>query len=211
MEFGILSSFSIFLFYYLLKSSIFSQNGSLFWAIYIFLVSLFILSLIPLYLSLTYIIEDINKTVQFDFTNKVIVIKKKGKITTIKKDEIIAAYQVMVNMYSGARNSLPWFKYLLIIKNERERICITNLICDPEDVLSFLKIKYKTIYWNIPIISRAIGSEFLTNVEFKEKVKEFEEEYQNYSREQLEEIVSKKEIYTEYARQAASELLKKII
>ena len=67
------------------------------------------------------------------------------------------------------------------------------------------------MYWNIPIISRAIGSEFLTNVEFKEKVKEFEEEYQNYSREQLEEIVSKKEIYTEYARQAASELLKKII
>jgi hypothetical protein len=173
----------------------------------VFIVVLFIFFLIPFFLSITYIIEDLNKTVQFDYKNQILVVKKKNEIINIKKNDIIAAYQVIADDFIGVRLNFPWYKYVLIIKKGRKIIFITNLLCNPEEVFSFFKIKYKTINWFIPFISRSIGSEFLTTEEVNEKVMEYEEFYKDYSTDQLEDIVKNSKTYTEQARQAASNLL----
>jgi len=177
----------------------------------IFIAVLLIFFLIPFFLSITYIIEDLNKTVQFDYKNQILIVKKKNEIINIKKNEIIAAYQVIADDFIGSRLNFPWYKYVLIIKKGRKRVFITNLICKPEEVLSFFKINYKTINRYVPVISRSIGSEFLTSEEFNEKVMEYEEFYKDYSKEKLENVVNNSNIYTEQARQAASNLLKRKI
>ena len=117
----------------------------------VFTVVLIIFFIIPVFLSVTYIIEDLNKTVQFDFKNHILVVKKKNEIIDIKRNDIIAAYQIIADKFIGVRINFPWYKYVLIIKNGRKRVIITNLICNPEEIFSFFKIKYKTINWFVPV------------------------------------------------------------
>jgi len=167
--FVFLSLISIIFFIYLLFSTVINKNDLPFWPILIFIIVLLLFSLIPFFLSLTYIIEDLNKTVQFDVKNQILVVKKKNEIINIKRKEIIAAYQVMTEKNTGVRIYFPWYKYAIIITNKRKRIFVTNLICNPEEILSFFNINYKTIYWNIPLISRLIGSEFLIKKESSDK------------------------------------------
>ena len=186
-----------------------SQSEFFKWYFILLVVFIFCVSSIPLYLSITYLFEDLNKTIQFDNITKSLIIKKGRKEKIVKRSEIIAAYKVMCDPYSSSRLKFYWYKYVLLIKNGKERIFITNLICNPEDILNFLKIKYKTFYWNIPVLSRSTGSEFLTTDEFIEKVIEYEEYFINHSDEQLNAIIHDSKTYTEYARQAASNLLKK--
>jgi hypothetical protein len=201
--------FSVVFFIFLIHIALSAEKDWTKWITFAFLAFLFIVTSIPFFLSLTYILEDWGKTVQFDEINHLLKISKKGNITTIKRDEIIAAYQVMYDQYSGSRVRFFWYKYAMIIKKERERVIITNLICEPEEVLSFFKIHYKTFFWNIPVISRSMGSEFLTTEEFNEEVAEFEENFRNYSKEQLQNVLRNPQTYTDYARKAASNLLDK--
>jgi len=164
-----LSLLSIIFFIYLLFSFLINKNDLPFLPILIFIIILLLFSLIPFFLSLTYIIEDLCKTVQFDFKNQVLVVKKKNEIINIKKSDIIAAYKIVADEFIGVRLNFPWYKYVLIIKKGGKRVYITNLICDPEEIFSVFKIKYKTINWFIPVISRGIGTEFLTSDAFGKK------------------------------------------
>lgn len=185
------------------------------WVFYIVILLILLIISITLYLSLTYIIEDINKSVTLDISSHSIIVKKGHKETIISKKEIIASYYVSTREFSRSRfhchwfNYFPWFKYALLIKEERKRYFFTNLICDPIEILSFLDVRFKTVYTNVPYIDRMIGSAFLTKVEFNKKVIEFEGEFKNHSEQELQKIVDKKDIYADYARMAASNLLKK--
>jgi|WetSurMetagenome_2_1015567.scaffolds.fasta_scaffold166558_2 hypothetical protein len=201
---------SVFFFVLFFRAALSNEKDLTKWIIIAFYVLMFIWVSIPTYLSITYILEDWNKTIKFDEENQILTIIKRKKVTTINRNEIIAAYEVKVDRYKTSSFSYSWYKYALIMRKERERIFITNLICNPEEVLSFFKIQYKSIFWNIPVISRNIGSEFLTTDEFNKLVVEFEEEFQNYSKEQLQNVLRNPQTYTDYARRAASNLLDKL-
>jgi hypothetical protein len=167
----------------------------------------------PIILSLTYIIEDINKSVMYDKSTHSVIIKKGRKEYVINQADIIAAYRISVEKkpYSsnrGMRYCFPWFKYALIIIKERKRFFVTNLLCEPLEILNLLNMEYKDIYYNVPIIDRGIGSEFLTTAEFNKKVLEFEDEFKNHSEQELRGIIGDKKTYTDYSRQAARNLLK---
>jgi hypothetical protein len=95
---------------FLIRAGFHDDKDIRLWIVLLLLLIIFMWSFIPFYLSITYIFEDWNKTVQFDEVNHVLLVTKRGNTTTIKRDEIIAAYQVMVYKYSGSRMSFPWFK-----------------------------------------------------------------------------------------------------
>jgi hypothetical protein len=186
------------------------------WFFYVVIVLILLIISFALFLSLTYIIEDINKSVILDISSHSIIIKKGHKENIISKKEIIASYHILTREFSRFRfhfpwfNYFPWFKYALIIIKDRKRFFITNLICDPLEILKFLDPRFKTIYTNVPFLDRMIGSEFLTTQEFNKKIIEFEDEFKDYSEQELEKVINNHDIYTDYARHAANNLLEKI-
>jgi hypothetical protein len=189
-----------------------NQNQWNDWISYVSII-LFLLIFSPfIFLPLTYLFEDFNKTVKFDRFSDSIIIRKGRKEFIINKNEIIAAYRIFPDpdKSSYRRYYFPWFKYVLLILKEKKRFFITNLICEPTEILNFIESGYKDVFFEVPFLDRWwIGSGFLTKNEFNKKVLEFEDLYKNNTVNKLESIIHDKNNYTKYARQAASNLLKK--
>jgi hypothetical protein len=172
-----------------------------------FILFFFIFFSAPIFLSLTYLIEDFRKTIKLDKVFHTIIIQKGKNNFTINPIEIVSIYHVLVDKESRATYRQTSFEYIVIILKERKRFYITNLICDPSVIINFLNLKYKTIYSNIPLIDRKLGFDVLTTDEFNKNVKEFERNFENYSNDQLIKIINDKGSYMDYARQAAINLL----
>jgi hypothetical protein len=177
------------------------------WILIAFMIFFLVIYSAPIYLTLTYLFEDFNKTVTLDHSSSTIIIRKGKYEIKIPQNEIVAVYHVLVDKDSKARYSQSSFEYIMLILKERKRFIITNLICEPLDILKFINIAYKTTYYNIPVIDRGLGSEILTTAEFANKVKEFEENFRNHSTQELIKIMSDKQSYMDYAREAAKNLL----
>ena len=61
----------------------------------------------------------------------------------------------------------------------------------------------------MPLIDKLLGEGLLTTKEFEEKVLEFEDLFKDHSNAKLANIINQKKVYADYAREAASRLLKK--
>jgi len=177
------------------------------WILIALMIFVLVIYSAPIYLTLTYLFEDFNKTVTLDQSSSTIIIRKGKTEIKILQNEIVAVYHVLVDKDSKARYSQSSFEYIMLILKERKRFIITNLICKPLDILKFINVAYKTTYYNIPVIDRGLGSEILTTDEFANKVKEFEENFRNHSTQKLIKIISDKQSYMDYAREAAKNLL----
>jgi len=164
----------------------------------------------PLLLSITYFYTDLTKKVIIDQTKNQIVIKKRGKVTIISHDDVMDSFYVKVDDFIGYRSyTFPMYKYIVLILKERERVYITNLLCEPELIIDTLNLNCKTIYRNIPFLNLTLGGAVMTTKEFEIKVLEFENNFQEHSNSMLAEIIDQKNIYADYAREAASRILSK--
>jgi hypothetical protein len=165
----------------------------------------------PLLLSITYFYTDLTKKVFLDESRKQIVIRKRGKETVITQSEIMDSFYVKADdFYSGLRHyRFPMYKYIMLILKERKRVCITNLLCEPEIIIRALDINCKLIYTDFPFIKWTLGSGVLTTKEFETKVQEFENNFQGHANSILTDIISQKKVYADYAREAATRILNK--
>ena len=159
---------------------------------------------IPLILTITYLIEDFKKTIVLNSQTGVLSVENKQDEIKIYKKDIIDFYYVKGNL---VRHFTIDFDYIVIILKERQRIFITRLICNPQDIIDFIGIEPKEISQILPYLDRKIGSAYLTTQEFEEKVKEFIETYKNKSNEELHNICSHSNTYAEYAIAAAKRIL----
>lgn len=163
----------------------------------------------PLILSTTYFYVDLTKKVSIDMHTKRIIIREGGKETVITHNDVIESYYVRVENLGGSRYKFPFYKYVLLVLKERKRVFITNLLCDPEFIIKHLDLNCKYINSNVPLIDRTLGECVLTSQEFENKVLEFENNFQDHSNEMLVNIINQKNVYTDYAREAASRILKR--
>lgn len=163
----------------------------------------------PLIMSITYFYNDLTKKVIIDKLNNQILIRKKGIEQIITNKDIMGAFYVRVGDYNGTRYRFPSYKYLMIVLKERKRICITNLLCEPDEIIKVLKLNPSIIETNVPLINWSFGSSILTSKEFESKVVEFEKNFDDYSNSKLIDIIKQKNVYADYAREAASRILKK--
>lgn len=164
----------------------------------------------PLLLSITYFYTDLTKKVIIDQNQNQIIIKKRRKETIISHEVVMDSFYVKADdFFSYRRYRFPMYKHIVLILKERERVVITNLLCEPELIIETLNLNCKTIYRNIPFIDRFLGGGVLTTKEFESKVLEFENNFQGHSNSMLAEIINQKNIYADYAREAASRILSK--
>jgi len=165
----------------------------------------------PLLLSVTYFYTDLTKKVFLDESRKQIIVRKWGKETVITADEIKDSFYVKADeLFSGLRHyRFPMYKYVMLILKERKRVCITNLLCEPEVVIRVLDLNYKLIYTDVPFIKWNLGSGVLTTKEYEAKVQEFEKNFQEHTNTKLADIVSQRNVYADYAREAATRILNK--
>ena len=84
----------------------------------------------------------------------------------------------------------------MLILKERKRVYITNLICEPLEILKTIETGYKYVGRDSYGIC-GIGSEILTTDEFNNKVMKFEKEFKDHSVNELENIIHDKNTYTE--------------
>jgi hypothetical protein len=176
----------------------------------IFVVLLTIFFFPPLILSVTYFYIDLTKKVYVDESTKKIIIHKRGRETIIRQDDILDSFYVRVEdkwRYKGYY--FPMYKYIVLILKERKRVFITNLLCDPELIIGTLNLNPKIIYTNVPFINNSLGSGVLTTKEFESRVLEFETSFQEHSNSKLAEIISQRNVYADYAREAATRILNK--
>jgi hypothetical protein len=171
---------------------------------------LFLFCLPPLILSITYFYIDLTKKVFIDVSQNRIIIRKRGKEIIIKQEDILDSFYVRVEdkwRYKGYY--FPMYKYIVLILKERRRVFITNLLCEPELIINAMNLNRKLIYRNIPFINRNLGSGVLTTKEFESKVLEFENNFQEHPNYILADIISQRTVYADYAREAATRILKK--
>jgi len=199
--------FSIIICIFLTNALFNNPDNQNVWILIPFMIFFLVLFSAPIYLTLSYLFEDFNKSVTLDHSTSAIIIRKGKTEIKISQDEIVAAYHVLVDKESNARFRQSSFEYIILILKERKRFIITNLICEPLDILKFINIAYKTTYYNIPVIDRGLGSEILTTNEYSDKVKEFEENFRNHSTQELIKIINDKHSFMDYAREAAKNLL----
>ena len=171
------------------------------------LIAFFVFFSASIYLTVTYLFEDFNKSLTLDNLSSTIIITKGKTEVKIFRNEIIAVYYVLVDKDSKVRYRQTSFEYIILVLIERKHFIITNLICEPLTILKFIDITYKTTYYNIAVIDRDLGSEVLTTEEFHDKVKEFESNFKNYSIQDLINIISDKKSYMNYTREAAKNVL----
>jgi hypothetical protein len=207
LYFIFLTIISIIFCIYIAKAVYNTPNHKIEWAFIPFVVLFLAVYSAPIFLCLTYLIEDFRKTIILDNEFHSIIFQKGKNKITLSPNEIASIYHVLVDKESRFLYRQSSFEYIVIIIKERKRFYITNLICDPSVIINFLKIKDKTIYSNIPFIDRKLGFEVLTTEEFNKNVKEFECNFENYSKDQLIKIINDKGSYMDYARQAAINLL----
>ncbi len=163
----------------------------------------------PFILSITYLYTDLTKKVFINESLKQIIIIKKGKKAIITQSDIVESYLIKVIKRRGTWHKFPYFKYLLLVLKERERVYITNLLVEPESLIELLNIDCKLTHRNVPFISKSYGEDVLTSKEFEEKVLEFEHNFKDHTDSMLLNIVKQKKDYTDYAREAASRILEK--
>ncbi len=163
----------------------------------------------PLILSTTYFYVDLSKKVCVDKHTKRIIIRKGGTETVITHNDVVESYYVRVENIGGSRYKFPSYKYVLLVLKERKRVFITNLLCDPEVIIKHLDLNCKFINSNVPLIDRTLGGGVLTSKEFENKVLEFENNFQDHSNVMLVNIINQKNVYADYAREAASRILKR--
>ena len=163
----------------------------------------------PLVLSTTYFYIDLTKRVFIDENKKQLIIKSRRKEISITRNDIVESYYVRVASLRGSNYKFPFYKYILLVLKERKRIFITNLLCEPEFLIKHLDLNCKLINSNVPLIDRLLGEGVLTSKEFEDKVLEFENNFQVHSNATLSNIISQKNVYADYAREAASRILKK--
>jgi hypothetical protein len=176
----------------------------------IFVLLLTIFFFPPLILSVTYFYIDLTKKVYVDKSQKKIIIHKRGRETIIIQDDILDSFYVRVeNKWRYKGYYFPMYKYIVLILKERKRVFITNLLCDPELIIGTMNLNSKIIYTNVPFINNSLGSGVLTTKEFESKVLEFETNFQEHSNSKLAEIISQRNVYADYAREAATRILNK--
>ncbi|MFZ4400281.1 MAG: hypothetical protein ACOYO1_09620 [Bacteroidales bacterium] len=181
-----------------------SQNE---WIFIAFLVFFLVLFSAPIYLTVTYLFEDFNKSVTLDNSSSTIILRKRKTEIKISQNDIVTAYHVLVDKDSKARYRQTSFEYIILVLKERKRFIVTNLICEPLTLLKFIDIACKTTYYNIPLIDRDLGSEILTSEEYSDKVKEFEKNFRNHSTQELIKIINDKQSFIDSAREAAKNIL----
>jgi len=177
----------------------------------IFSIALMLFASPPLLLSITYFYTDLTKKVFIDEARKQIIVLKRGKETIIAQSEIMDSFYVKADpFYSGLSHyRFPMYKYVMLVLKERKRVCITNLLCEPESIMRALDINSKLIYTDFPFIKWTLGGGVLTTKEYEAKVQEFENNFQEHSNTMLAEIINQKEVYADYAREAATRILNK--
>jgi len=176
---------------------------------FIFISIIFIIFLgPPTILTITYFIEDFNKTLEFNLSSGEIIINKNKNCWIINKDSILDFYIVKVDKYTFVRYQFPQYQYVLIILKDGDRIFITNLLSKPQRLIDFLKIIPHEINVLVPFIDRRIGEINLTPDKYEKKVKEFYHTFNIKTNSELIEICSQQAVYADYAREAARRLLK---
>lgn len=177
------------------------------------IVILFFLAilLIPFILSVTYFYHDLSKQVFVDKNNRELLINRHGEKSIIRQDDIVESYIVKVdpNKYGHKRIKFPYYKYIALILKERKKIYITCLLCEPELIIEALNLNCKMEYYDIPFIYSYLGNNVLTTKGYNDRVIEFENNFKDYSNSKLAEIIENKSDYTDYAKEAATILLKK--
>lgn len=158
------------------------------------------------YLAASYFIEEIKQDVSFNTTGNEIVVKRNGETISITRNEVVDCYYIKVER-QGPRLKCYGFEYILIILKERKRVYITNLRCNPKEVIGVLKINPKELHYMVPVLKRHIGDINQTTNEFVNSVNEFYERFKEKSDEQLLTICSQKNVYTPFAIKAARKLL----
>jgi hypothetical protein len=173
------------------------------------MVSVFLVLFIspPLLLSITYFYTDLTKQIRIGENQ--ILVKKGGKLTVISHDDVVDSYYVRTDdIVSYRRYRFPMYRYIVLILKEGRRVFITNLLCEPELVIKTLALDNKIIYTDFPFLKWSIGSGVLTSKEYETKVLEFEKIFREHTNSRLAEIVSQRNVYADYAREAASRILK---
>ncbi|RZT96376.1 hypothetical protein EV201_1014 [Ancylomarina subtilis] len=176
---------------------------------YIF-ASIFVLFVLgpPIFMTITYYLEEFKKSVTLYENGNKIVIKNNNEEFIINRAEILDSYHVKVDEHNGLRYKFSEFEYILIVLKGGRRVFITNFLCKPDKILTFLRLKPNMIYTNVPFINRRLGEQYLTPKEFDKKVNEFSEIFRDKKEEDLIKICKQTNVYADYAIRAARQQLR---
>jgi len=200
--------FSLFFMGILIKNLIEGYNDPETLGAIIISITLMLFASPPLLLSITYFYTDFTKEVIVDKTQ--ILVKQRGELTVISQNDVMDSFYVKADDIFSYRNyRFPMYKYIVLILKERKRVYITNLLCEPELIIKTLELDTKIIYTDFPFIKWTLGSGVLTSKEFETKVVEFEKNFQEHTESKLAEIISQRNIYADYAIEAATRVLNK--
>lgn len=156
-------------------------------------------------ITLQYLANDWGKEVSFE--DGVIIIKQKGQEIKIRKSDID-----QVTIVGNEHNRrLSSYSYARIKTKDSKAFVVTSFIMEPMDLVNKLKVNHKEESVFLPTIRFDIHSE-----KEKEKIRresekkkiEFLENFKNYDDSKLRQIISDRKSYTEYAVDAATEILK---
>ena len=162
-------------------------------------------------LSTIYLYEDLSKKVFIDREKGLLIIQKRKKETIITKADIADSYHIKARR-QGRRSFILHdigYEYVLLVLNERKRIFITYLLCDPKEIVSLFLLPCTKTKVAIPLLDRGLGSGVLTSEEYEQKVGEFELRFKNFPDEKLHTIVRNRKEYAPTAIEAAKKILEK--
>ncbi len=84
-------------------------------------------------LTVTYLLEDLRKSVLIDFNNQLVSVTKNGKTKVIKITDIVKSYHIRVEIKTYTHLfKCPFYEHIFLVLKERERYIITNLLCKPK-------------------------------------------------------------------------------
>jgi len=168
-----------------------------------------LIAVIPrLYLNFTYWKNDSDQKFSYKPKNKILTIIKNRKTIEIPKNEIKSCDLVHTRITQKAFRECSYLR----IQTDNDSFIITHLTVNPEKLLQLLNVNFHDIEVFYPKLDFGLETEKdkeRNQLNYQQKRTEFLQIYADWETEKLEEIIAKPDHYADYARSAASEILKK--
>jgi len=167
-----------------------------------------IVSVIYFGISISYLGEDVGKTLVIDKEENALIITKDGKEKQVLIKDIIKCYYVKSSESVFFRSIFYHHEYLVLILENYDKVFITNLIAKPSVIIDELGLKVDKIETYLPYVDKKIGSGVYNNEEYDLKVKAFYLSFVDKSIDELQLICKRSSLYSKYAIIAAKQVIK---
>lgn len=177
---------------------------------FLILMSGFIfISILPnLLLNFKYWKNDKDQTIGYDPIQKILTITRKNETYEIPKSEIESFDLVRPRTSQRAFQDYSYLR----LKTSDNTFAVTYLLVDPTELLTLLNVNFRDIevYYPKLDLNLETGKQKEKRQHlYQQKRTEFLQTYSSWETGKLEEVVAKNDHYADYARSAATEILKK--